>query len=92
MFIIDETTLTGIVRAEVSFARDSGLPVPKELDWPLAIADLLELPDETMFIPATCAAMETPTQMNDPANIARTRDIELAAGYGKPVSVRPGIA
>jgi hypothetical protein len=90
--IIDETTLTGIVRAEVSFARDNGLPVPKELAWPLAVADLLELPDDTLFITATTAAMETPTQMNDPASIARTRDIALAAGYGKPVSVRPGIA
>ena|SRR5450755_4077150 len=50
--IIDETTLTGVVRAEVSFARDNGLPVPAELAWPLAIADLLELPDDTLFIPA----------------------------------------
>jgi hypothetical protein len=90
--LIDETTLTGDVRACVSFARDNGQLVPRDLTWPLAIADLLELPDDTMFVPATCAAMETPTQLTDPASVARTRHIAVAAGYGKPVSVRPGLA
>jgi hypothetical protein len=84
MFTIDETTLTGVVRAEISFARDNGQRVPEELNVPLAIADLLMLPDDTMFVPAIAAATETPTQLNDPASLARTRDIALAAGYGQP--------
>jgi hypothetical protein len=46
----------------------------------LAVADLLELPDDTLFIPATTAAIQTPTQSNDPANLARTRAIALVAG------------
>ena len=81
---IDETTLTGVVRAEVSFVRDNGLAVPTELGLALAIADLLELPDDTMFIPATTTAMGTPTRLDDPASLARTRDIATAAGYGHP--------
>jgi hypothetical protein len=90
--MFDETTLTGIVRAEVSFARDNGQHVPKEISAALAVADLLELPDDTMFVPATTAAMETPTQLNDPASLARTRDIALAAGYGQPKPALPGLA
>jgi hypothetical protein len=91
--IIDDETLTGVVRAAVSFDRDQGLPVDRDLALALAIADLLEMPDDTMFIPATCAAMGTPTQMTDPASMSRTRDIALAAGYGHPpASVLPGRA
>jgi hypothetical protein len=82
---IDETTLTGEVRAEVSFARDNGQHVDRTVGIALAVADLLELPDDTMFVPAVAAAMETPMQLNDPASIARTREIALAAGYGQLV-------
>jgi hypothetical protein len=88
---INETTLTGVVRAEVSFARDKGSEVPAELGSALAIADLLKLPDDTMFIPATQAAMKTPTRLDDPASLARTREIAMAVGYGHPPT-RSGIA
>ena len=84
MVIIEEATLTGDVRAEVSLMRDNGQPVERLLTLPLAIADLLELPDDTMFVPAVSAAMATPTQLLDPASLARTRKIALAAGYGQP--------
>jgi hypothetical protein len=83
MFTIDEATLTGEVRAEVSFARDNGQHVDRTVGIALAVADLLELPDDTMFVPATEAAMETPTQLNDPASLAYTRAIALAAGHGQ---------
>jgi hypothetical protein len=92
MFTIDEDTVTGAVRAEVSFSRDNGQDVPRPVSIALAIADLLELPDDTMFIPATTAAMGTPSQMNDPASLARTRDVAIAAGYGKSPSMLPGLA
>ena len=84
MIVIDENTLTGVVRAEVSFARDHGSEVPAELGLALAIADLLKLPDDTMFIPATEAAMKTPTRLDDAASLARTREIAVAVGYGHP--------
>ena len=86
MTTINETTMTGAVRAEVSFARDNGQHVSTHVALPLAIADLLELPDDTMFVPATCAAMATPTHLTDAASLARTREIALAAGYGRPMA------
>jgi hypothetical protein len=81
--IIDDTTLTGVVRAEVSLARDNGRDVDPALATALGLADLLTLPDDTMFLPAINAATDTPTQLNDPASIAYTREIAIAAGYGK---------
>jgi hypothetical protein len=80
---VGETTLTGVVRAEVSFARDKGEPIEQELASALALADLLQLPDDTLFLPAVCAAMGTPTRLDDAASVAFTREVALAAGYGK---------
>ncbi len=60
---IDETTLTGVVRAQVSLARDNGDFVDPELSFLLAVADLLSLPDDTLFLPAVYAAAETPTHL-----------------------------
>lgn len=79
---IDENTLTGVVRAAVSSARDHGYHVDRDVALSLALADLLELPDDTLFFPATWAAMEQPTQLDDPASIAFTREVAIAAGYG----------
>jgi hypothetical protein len=77
---IDENTLTGEVRAEISFARDKGLPVDRHVALALAIADLLELPDEVRFVPAVCKAMETPTRLDLPESIASTRAAAIKAG------------
>lgn len=83
MLEIDETTLTGIVRAEISFARDSGRPIDSDLATALAVADLLQLPDDTMFVPAIAAAMKTPTRLDDAESLAFTSKLATAAGYGK---------
>jgi hypothetical protein len=68
MTLIDDTTLTGVVRAEVSFARDNGKPVAPEVASALAIADLLELPDDTRFVPTVGQAMSMPTRLDNPAS------------------------
>jgi hypothetical protein len=52
------------------------------------VADLLELPDDTLFEDAFCAAAMTPTRLDDPASIAATRKVALAAGYRKPTTDR----
>lgn len=83
MLEIDDTTLTGVVRAEISFARDNGESVEQRLAVALAVADLLQLPDDTMFIPSVIAAMSTPTTLDDPASIAYTSRVACAAGYSK---------
>jgi hypothetical protein len=75
MLFINETTLTGDVRAEVSFARDHGKPVDKDVAFWLATADMLEVPDDAMFVPAVLAAMATPTQLDDPESLAYTKAI-----------------
>jgi hypothetical protein len=83
MLEINESTLTGVVRAEVSLARDNGEAIDAYLVLWLAVADLLRLPDDTMFVPAVAAAMATPTRLDDPASLAYTANLARIAGYGK---------
>jgi hypothetical protein len=80
--LLTDITLTGDVRACVSFMREHGEPVDDHLALWLSIADLLELPDDTMFLPAVSAAIDAPTQLMDPASVAHTAKIATAAGYG----------
>ena len=87
--LINEKTLTGEVRA----ARDSGMQIDDALViFSLHIADFLELPNDTLFVAAVTAVMREPVQLNDPASLARMRDIALAAGYGKPPPPTSGLA
>jgi hypothetical protein len=48
----------------------------------VAVADLLEFPDDLPFWPAISVATKTKTQLHDPASIAYTRAISIAAGRG----------
>jgi hypothetical protein len=89
MLTIDETTLTGIVRAEISVARVQGYSVDREVAFALALADLLELPDDAMFLPAVFAAMKMQTRLDDPANVAYTAKMARAAGYGNLAETTP---
>lgn len=79
----DESTYTADIRAHVSICRENGIEVDRMMEFTLHIANWLRLPDDTLFIPAVGAAMATPTQLDDPASVARTREIAIAAGYGK---------
>ena len=85
---IDETILTGVVRAEVSFARDNAVNRP--VAFALAVADLPELPDDTLLLPAVSAALGVPTRLDDPDSREFAREVALAAGYGKLAPDRLG--
>lgn len=82
MTVLSETTLAGEVRAVVSLARDNGETVDRDVSFCLAVADLLEVPDDMPLLPAVLAAMETPTQLDDAESVAFTRKIAHAAGRG----------
>jgi hypothetical protein len=78
--MIDDNTMIGEVRAGVSYARDMGQPVDSEVCFTLAIADLLNLPDNVRIVPAVTKAMSTPTRLDLPDSIERTRNLAIIAG------------
>jgi hypothetical protein len=84
MMIIDETTLTGDVRAGAAAAPDNGEYVPEDMALYLALADFLKLPDDSLFMPGLQAAMQTRVDLADAESVARVRKIARAAGWLRP--------
>jgi hypothetical protein len=64
----------------VSLARDNGGEVDGNISFALAVADLLELPDDIAFEAAVEAAAKTSTRLDDRASLAHTRLVAIAAG------------
>lgn len=81
----DDTTVAADWRAAMKLAHEIGEPVDRDFQLAMLVADLFEIPDDMPLLPAVCAAMTTPTRLDDPASVARTREIALAAGRGEAV-------
>ena len=73
----DENALAGDWREEVLHCRDKG---NREIAFAVAVADLLQLPDDLPLMPAVTAAMSVPTRLSDRASLAHLRAVAHAAG------------
>jgi hypothetical protein len=82
MTLFTETTPAAEWRAYVSNCHDNGIEVDSQISLAVAVADILDLPDDMPLLPAVCAAMTTPTQLNDAGSVAYTKKIAHAAGRG----------
>jgi hypothetical protein len=79
--LFDENTPTGEWREQVLDGRNQGLPTDPEIAFALAVADLLQLPDDLPLMPAVKAAMSGPTRLSDRASLAHLRAVARAAGH-----------
>ena len=61
----DEKARAGDWREQVLHCRDQGVSINREVAFAVAVADLLQLPDELPLIPAVMAAMSVPTRLSD---------------------------
>jgi hypothetical protein len=78
--VFDQNTLAGHWRAQVCHCRENGIAIDRDTAFALAVADLLELPDDMPLLPAVTAAMFTPTCLRDQASLARLKAVARAAG------------
>ena len=76
----DANTPAGEWREQVVHCRDQGVSISRQVTFALAVADLLQLPDDVPLMPAVAAAVSVPTRLTDPAAIARLRIVAHAAG------------
>ena len=76
----DENALAGDWREEVLHCRDKGVAINREIAFAVAVADLLQLPDDLPLMPAVTAAMSVPTRLSDRASLAHLRAVAHAAG------------
>jgi len=76
----DEKARAGDWREQVLHCRDQGVSINREVAFAVAVADLLQLPDELPLMPAVMAAMSVPTRLSDRASLAHLRAVAHAAG------------
>jgi len=78
--LFDENTLAGDWREEVIHRRDKGISTDPETLFALAVADLLELPDDMPLVPAVTAAMPVPVRLSDRVSLAHLKAVAHSAG------------
>jgi hypothetical protein len=82
--VFDQNTLAGEWRAQVRCCEEQDIPVHRDIAFALAVANLLELPDDLPLMPAVTAAISTPTCLRDPASLAHLKAVALSAVCRSP--------
>ena len=83
MVFFDQNTLAGEWRAQVRCCRGAEYALHRNIAFAVAVADLLELPDDLPLMPAVTAAMSVPIRLGDPASLAHLRAVARAAGTSR---------
>ena len=78
--LFNDNTLAGDWRERVFRLPGQGLSIDRATAFAVAVADLLQLPDD--MPPAVKAAMSIPTRLSDRASLAHLRAVAHAAGRG----------
>ena len=59
--------------------REQNIALHGNIAFALAVADLLQLPDDLLLMPAVTAAMSVPIHLGDSASLAHLRAVARAA-------------
>ena len=79
MVFFNENTPAGEWRAQARCCEEQNIALHRNIAFALAVADLLQLPDDLPFMPAVAAAMSIPICLRDPASLAHLRAVARAA-------------
>ena len=69
----DENARAGDWREQALHCQHKGISISCEVAFAVAVADLLQLPDDLPLMPAVTAAMSVPTRLSDRASVAHLR-------------------
>jgi hypothetical protein len=69
----DENALAGDWREQVLHCRDNSVSINRDIAFAVAIADLLQLPDDLPVLPAVKAVISVPTRLSDRASEVESR-------------------
>ena len=79
--VFDRNALAGEWRAQARRCEEQDIALERDIAFALAVADLLELPDDIPLMPAVTAAMSIPICLRDPASLARLKVMARQAGH-----------
>jgi hypothetical protein len=77
--VFDQNTLAGEWREQVRCCEEQDITLDRDIAFALAVADLLELPDDLPLLPAVTAAMSIPTCLRDPGSLAHLKAVAHSA-------------
>ena len=79
MVFFDQNTPAGEWRAQARCCEEQNIALHRNIAFALAVADLLQLPDDLPLMPAVTAAMSIPIRLGDSASLAHLRAVARAA-------------
>jgi hypothetical protein len=71
--VFDQNTPAGEWRAQARCSAEQNIMLDRDVAFALAVADLLELPDDLPLMPAVTAAVSIPICLRDPASLAHLK-------------------
>ena len=80
--VFDQNTLARELREQVRCCEEQDITLDRDVAFALAVADLLELPDDLPLLPAVTAAMSIPTCLRDPGSLAHLKAVARSAARG----------
>jgi hypothetical protein len=87
--VFDQNTLAGDWRAQVRYCKEQDIGLHRDIAFALAVADLLDLPDDLRLLPAVTAAMPIATCLGDSASLARLKAVARSAGARSAATFKP---
>jgi hypothetical protein len=75
----DQNALTGEWRAQMRCCEERDIALHRNITFALAVADILELPDDLPLMPAVTAVMSVPIFLSDPGSLAHLKAVARAA-------------
>ena len=79
MVFFDQNTPAGEWRGQARCCEEQNIALHRNIAFALAVADLLQLPDDLPLMPAVRAAMSIPICLGDSASLAQLRALARAA-------------
>jgi hypothetical protein len=80
--VFDQNTLTSEWRRQARWCEERTVALGRDIAFALAVADLLELPDDVPLLPAVMSVMSIPMCLRDPASLAHLKAAALSAVRG----------
>ena len=77
----DQNAVAGEWRAQMRCCEEQGIAVHRSIAFALAVAELLELPDDLPLMPAVTAVMPLPICLGDPASLAYLKAVARAVAW-----------
>jgi hypothetical protein len=91
VLVFAQNALAGEWRSQVRRCKEQGIALHRHVAFALAVADLLELPDDFPLMPPVTPAMGIPTCLSDPMSLARLKEVARSAGQSESCATSFGL-